>query len=107
MTLSKEPPALQAIRQRAASEPSWWPRVDELIALAGCGRSQLFALAQEYWQCSLVFVGCQRIRQARQILLDQTDSITEIAVQLAYSSSQHFATAFKKETGLSPRDFLP
>ena len=105
-TPMKEPPALDAIRRHAASNPARWPRIDELIERAGCGRSQLFALAQEYWQCSpLVFVSRQRILHARQILIDHDDSITEIAFQLGYSSSQHFATAFKKENGLSPRDF--
>jgi AraC family transcriptional regulator len=32
-------------------------------------------------------------------------TVTEIAYELGFSSSQHFATAFKRHSGVSPRQF--
>ena len=47
----------------------------------------------------------ERTEQAK-ILLGRSDSsITEIAHKLGYSSSQYFATSFKKQTGLSPAEW--
>lgn len=44
----------------------------------------------------------QRIRAAKQQLIIGKTSITELSMALGFSSSQHFATAFKKIVGLSP-----
>ncbi|MBE9598055.1 AraC family transcriptional regulator [Pedobacter sp. MC2016-24] len=47
-----------------------------------------------------------RIEEAKKLLLlTTTESITTIAFQLNFSSSQYFATVFKKYTGLSPAEF--
>lgn len=46
-----------------------------------------------------------RIDRARELLSQRDRSITEIAHELGFSSSQHFATTFRKFTGLSPRAY--
>jgi len=46
-----------------------------------------------------------RIRQAAQRLLTTDDSITEIAIDCGFSSSNYFKDSFKKEIGVSPRTF--
>ncbi len=45
----------------------------------------------------------RRIYQAKALLADPSQSITAIAHSLGYSSSQYFATIFKKITGVTPR----
>jgi AraC-like DNA-binding protein/mannose-6-phosphate isomerase-like protein (cupin superfamily) len=45
-----------------------------------------------------------RLQNAKE-LLAQNRSVTEIAHQLGFSSSQYFATVFRKYEGLSPSDF--
>ncbi len=45
----------------------------------------------------------RRIHQAKVLLTDPAQSITAIAHALGYSSSQYFATIFKKITGVTPR----
>jgi AraC-like DNA-binding protein len=45
-----------------------------------------------------------RLDEARRLLLQTRLSVTDIAMELGYSSSQHFATQFRRHTGQSPSD---
>ena len=44
----------------------------------------------------------QRIERAREMLGRGNDSVTQVALQLGFSSSQYFATVFKRYTGQTP-----
>lgn len=46
-----------------------------------------------------------RIEHARQLLQCSDVPITQLALELGFSSSQHFAGAFKKVTGTTARDY--
>lgn len=46
-----------------------------------------------------------RVREARRLLAESDAPITEIAFRLGFNSSQYFATTFRKQTGMTPRDF--
>ena len=46
-----------------------------------------------------------RIHKAMDLLKDQSRTITDIAEELGFASSQHFATRFRQETGKTPRDW--
>jgi len=43
-----------------------------------------------------------RLREARRLLSGTNWPVTSIALELGYPSSQHFATQFRKETGVTP-----
>ena len=45
----------------------------------------------------------RRMHRAKRLLCDSAMSITAVAHALGYSSSQYFATAFKRVTGVTPR----
>jgi len=47
-----------------------------------------------------------RISKARDLLISQSHSIGEIAEMTGYSNIYYFSNVFKKETGLSPTEFL-
>jgi AraC family L-rhamnose operon regulatory protein RhaS len=47
----------------------------------------------------------RRIHLAKYLLRDQQMSITDIAFMLGFSTSQYFATVFKKLSGLSPGEY--
>lgn len=47
----------------------------------------------------------QRIEKVKESLVYRQQSLSEIAFQLGYSSSQHLSAQFKKITGLSPSHF--
>ena len=78
--------------------------VDELADLAGCSRSKLFEVFKEstgmtpndFWQRL-------RIERAYQRVLQTNDSITQIAMDCGFNTSQYFCTVFRKYWGLSPQ----
>ena len=51
------------------------------------------------------FVTNKRIREARELLRSTDISISEVAITVGYNNITHFHTMFKKETGISPKEF--
>lgn len=51
------------------------------------------------------FVLDRRIARAQTLLLTTSHSITEIAAMVGFSNPSHFATAFKRRVGVSPRAY--
>ncbi len=52
------------------------------------------------------FILRRKIEKAKEILLSGNGSITETAFDLGFSSSQYFATTFKRYTGMNPRQLI-
>ena len=46
-----------------------------------------------------------RIQKAKYLLLNRDTSVTDIAFELGFSSSQHLSAVFRKITGQTPREF--
>lgn len=46
-----------------------------------------------------------KLRKAKQLLTESSYAIKEIAFMLGYASTEHFCTLFKKNIGLTPRDY--
>ena len=51
------------------------------------------------------FISMQKIEKAKILLETTNHSITEIAFDLAFSSSNYFCAVFKKQTGISPYQY--
>ncbi|NGP87968.1 helix-turn-helix domain-containing protein [Fodinibius halophilus] len=47
----------------------------------------------------------QKIERAKELIVYDEKTLSEIALELDYSSQQHFSRQFKKETGLAPSHF--
>ena len=47
----------------------------------------------------------RRIERAKALLIQRSDSITEIGLDLGFSETSSFSAAFRKATGLTPRGF--
>ncbi|WP_074416742.1 helix-turn-helix transcriptional regulator, partial [Mycolicibacterium fortuitum] len=47
----------------------------------------------------------RRIERAKSLLLDTTRTVTEISAMVGFSTPNHFATAFRRRVGTSPRNF--
>jgi len=90
--------------------------LDVNLATGMCARKALAHLPLCYRQLSRLFKEAYgvspkqyqvaaRIREAKRMLAGRDTSITETAMELGFSSSQHFATQFKEFTGMTPREF--
>jgi AraC-like DNA-binding protein len=97
---------LKDIIEQIYSEPDWRPSVPELAALAGVSTSYFYRIFQELTGLApMTYIERVRIEEACRRLTQTSDSITRISLDLGYSSSQHFATVFKRITGRSPSEW--
>jgi AraC-like DNA-binding protein len=60
---------------------------------------------QEVGVSPITYLSRYRVMQAKRLLEAGDKSITEIAEAVGFSSSNYFADAFRREVGLSPRDY--
>ncbi|MDR3707640.1 MAG: AraC family transcriptional regulator [Capsulimonadaceae bacterium] len=94
--------ALSWIDEHLADEFS----VDDIAAACGIAVSYLHKLfADEMGVTPGEYRTGARISRAKRRLKDDAQSITAIALDLGFSSSQYFATAFKARTGMTPRQY--
>ncbi|MFD2613402.1 helix-turn-helix domain-containing protein [Paenibacillus gansuensis] len=91
------------IIQSLKQNPAWRPSVQELASSAGVSESHFYRTFQEYTgEPPITFIERSRIQYAGSQLSGGRDSVTQIAFRLGYQTSQHFATAFKRYTGMTP-----
>jgi AraC-like DNA-binding protein len=77
-----------------------------LAYAAGVSESYLKAhFRREVGMTPMEHLMWQRVEHAKRALRDAPTPITELAFQLGFATSQHFATVFKRLTGLTPRDY--
>lgn len=60
---------------------------------------------RETGKTALEYIHLKLINIAKDRILDQTKSVSEIAYELGFKYPQHFTRMFKKETGMSPVDY--
>lgn len=87
-------------------QPDYPWRTEELAKLAGISvphLCQIFrhAYGETPYQCLMRL----RIDEAKRRLSQTDTSVTHIAVDLCFSSGQHFSRMFKQRTGMTPRQF--
>jgi AraC-like DNA-binding protein len=78
-------------------------QVAEHVQIHPARLRQLFA--QEVGRSPHDYLTRRRIAFSCELLKDTERSITQIAHELGYSSSQYFATAFRRITGMTPSDY--
>ena len=78
----------------------------ELSRVAGLSRRHfLRAFRESAGDTPLGYVRTLRIEEAKRRLLQGSQSITELALDCGFSHAQHFATTFRRATGLTPSAF--
>lgn len=85
-------------------EPITIKELSRKVAMNECYLKKGFRLM--YGTTIFDFYQSQRMEHARYLLYEKGMSVTEVSLQLGYSSISHFSTAFKKHTGLKPCDLL-
>ncbi len=80
--------------------------VDEMAALVGLGITAFSEKVKSYTGFSpLNYLINIRISEAIKLLKRPDVHVTDIALEVGFYSSQHFATTFKKLTGYTPSEF--
>jgi len=83
---------------------SW--RLADLAQVAGLSPTHLAELfARDVGLPPRQYLLQVRIDRAKQYLQQKTIPITTLAMELGFSSSQHFAAVFKRRTGTTPRAY--
>ncbi len=78
----------------------------EIAHKAGCSISQLNKLFQrQIGATPSMLWGRRRLMAAKSELLGAGEGVKTIAFNLGFSSPEHFATWFRKKTGVAPRQF--
>ncbi|MCW5849682.1 MAG: substrate-binding domain-containing protein [Anaerolineae bacterium] len=79
---------------------------DELADYAGVSPRHLTRCFDEEVGISpITYLNRFRILEAKRLLVRGDKSITEVAIEVGFSNSAYFAEMFRRETGVSPRDF--
>jgi len=92
----------QTLRQNLAYQ---WT-VEEMAALSGMGTTTFTEKVKKFSGFSpLNYLINIRISEAIKLLNRQIGSVTDIALNTGFYSSQHFSTTFKKLTGYTPSEF--
>jgi AraC-like DNA-binding protein len=92
----------ETLRQNLAHQWS----VEEMAALIGLGTTAFSEKVKNYTGFSpLNYLINIRISEAIKLLKKQELSVTSIALETGFYSSQHFSTTFKKLTGYTPVEF--
>lgn len=92
----------QALRQNLSHQ---WT-VEEMAAFVGLGTTLFNEKVKSYSGFSPInYLINIRISEAMKLLKRQGISLTDIALDIGFYSSQHFSTTFKKLTGYTPSEF--
>ncbi len=95
--------ALRGIIERMRRVPEADYDLDDLLAETRLSQSSLaFKFKQIVGLPPHAFLLECRIRRAKDLLERTNRTVLDIATELKFSSSQHFATRFKQEAGVSP-----
>lgn len=95
--------ALGRLRSRIEADPERRWTTAELAASLGVSESYVYRVFREaVGQSPAAYIERLRVESACARLLRPGASITEVAFELGFKTSQHFATVFKRYTGLTP-----
>lgn len=80
-------------------------RLEELARLSGLSPQYLISVYREdYGETPMRALANLRLEEARRRLLETAGQVTEIALELGFSSSQHFARMFRARFGMTPTE---
>jgi AraC family transcriptional regulator len=97
---------LAAVRDRLHDDFAAPVRLASLAAEAGVHPIHLARTFRQCFGCSPgEYVRQRRLDHAAAQLAGSTRTVAQIAIDAGFASPSHFATAFKRATGVSPTDF--
>ena len=88
--------------------------IDEIYIVVGYMKEKFFYLEQKYLsklfknyigQGFVEYVTNKRIEKAKKLLANTNYTISEIAEQVAYEDANYFSVVFKRNVGITPREY--
>lgn len=80
--------------------------LDEIIRKTGLSRAHFFALFKDQLRTTpQVFWSAVRVEEAMRRLINQGESLTDVALDLGFSAPSNFSRFFKEHIGVSPSTF--
>lgn len=99
-------PGIQNAIRFIEQDPERWPTLAQLARVAAMSESHFkLTFKKETGMPPIEYGMWRRIEKAKHLLRSTTQPITRISVELGFSTSQHFATVFKRLTSLTPKAF--
>ena len=81
--------------------------LEELSFLFGTNKTTLCKSFKETFGTTVIaYVNSLRIKQARRLVREGSENITEISESLGFSSIHYFSRLFKKTVGISPKEYV-
>lgn len=81
-------------------------RIEEIAAMVGVSRSQLYRLFKKEFEISPKrYLDDLRVARAEQLLEEGIMSISEVAYACGFNDPLYFSAEFKKRKGAAPREF--
>lgn len=97
---------MQQLAETIRRAPQKEYRIETLAKSVGLSPSRLKQKFKEYTGVPVMkFIMKHKIEKAQELLRDPSNTITDIAFELNFCSSQHFSSVFKKYTRMSPREY--
>ena len=94
---------LQRLIEHMELHPEWRPTIEQLAVHISVSPSHFYRTFQEYTGLTpMSYMERIRIEAACRLLKESDISITKLAYDLGYQTSQHFATVFKRFIGATP-----
>ncbi len=80
--------------------------VDTICSKYNISPSGLYQLFKKVFGCGVVeIIRKERIKRAKELLLDSKLSINEVAAQVGILDANYFTRIFKEETGITPKNY--
>ena len=99
-------PRIRKAIELISQQPEERLTIDSLASKCGLSRSRLAQLfKQETGDSPIAFLETQRLRRTRDLLEHTHLSLTEIAEKVGFASPFYLSLRFKKQYGVSPRDY--
>jgi AraC-like DNA-binding protein len=102
----KEDSRFESIIAKLKTDVTFFKDVSGMAESVGLSRNRFITLFRRYTGYSPIdFLNRERILQAKQLLSDRSSRVTDVAFYLNFSTTQYFATVFKKFTGMTPSKY--
>lgn len=96
---------LQQVKEYIISNLSLPKTIDELTSFSGMGATKLRTSFKEVYGMSIYsFFQEHRMEKAREMLVEEGKSVSEVAYSLGYSHLGHFTATFKQKYNCLPRE---